>query len=227
MSSKRRLQLVPVTPYPSIKKRKLNQTSHNIPYSKFLFHIEDQIQFQLIYKALLESNVIKKYQVAAVSLEIISEYATGSIKQCDNYIECENEILILKAHANIKTDYAIFKPPLSNIKTDYNNDLNKGYQIFCYQCNIKTKLCKFTKPYRMDVGGSLVNFCSKLFVPSQCICGVTFNNCDRHRRYCLVCIKAYCSYECHTVFKCCVCRREVCNSTCSKIGYNVYCKFCQ
>eukprot|EP01084_Bolivina_argentea_P254005 426918_1 len=176
MSSKRRLQLVPVTPYPSIKKRKLNQTSHNIPYSKFLFHIEDQIQFQLIYKALLESNVIKKYQVAAVSLEIISEYATGSIKQCDNYIECENEILILKAHANIKTDYAIFKPPLSNIKTDYNNDLNKGYQIFCYQCNIKTKLCKFTKPYRMDVGGSLVNFCSKLFVPSQCICGATFKN---------------------------------------------------
>ena len=130
--------------------------------SKLFPNEDDHKQFELIYMALSSHELIRDENIPSVFIKSISEYATGSIVNCDNYTECKTEILILnrdKLQSNDNRDFYYFDPKQKSHESfeqqgadnghngdnsdegmneiiwhDIFRDTNTEPQVFCNEC---------------------------------------------------------------------------------------------
>eukprot|EP01084_Bolivina_argentea_P254892 428621_1 len=226
MSRKRQLQSICNT-IPPTKKPKLIPI-HSSSHSTLFSDPDDLKQFQSIYKELIESNMIKQLQCPASILKEISEFATGYIKKCDNYMQCGNEILVLKKHKYTHTDYTVHETDTHNPIHEY--EFEHDYQIFCNDCAGKTISCSYKEIHVIEYisshfGGDVCDefYCRKQLIRQTCSCGNEILECVNHRQHCDSCDtpvcrngdteywiydEAYCKH--HGVYECLCCDGKIC-----------------
>eukprot|EP01084_Bolivina_argentea_P210562 358348_1 len=209
MSKKRRLEFNDEsTNAPPNKKQNIDSISSTIS-SRSFSNQEDQKQFQSIYQAVNDSNIVRQYFIPSIVLIQISEYATGNIVKCDNYAQCQHEILVLNEDNDwignsfkIETSKKYFSNQFKIFCSyDENSDSDNDsihQQIFCEQCSKTKQQCsetsrKWSHSDRYDDYFD-ERQCQKYFIAIKCKCGQTIDKCDTHRSYC-VCNFPTCEYD--------------------------------
>eukprot|EP01084_Bolivina_argentea_P105364 188662_1 len=232
---------------PPHKKRKLSHDSTVTKQlkSSLFSHISDLNQFNKIYIGLYNCEIITQLHIPTSILQEISELATGHIFKCDNYENCQNEILLLNEYKILDSDDREFyyNNPEENeqklqieydkygcLPFNYEEDSNTKVQIFCKDCKSHLRYCSFRLDETQTYGGPDF-YCSRTFICDNnikklnekldfCVCGKTITQLCEEHRICRYCKYPSCwpTFEHRWVNQCHSHIGEICCGSCNKEG---------
>eukprot|EP01084_Bolivina_argentea_P083365 150928_1 len=132
MSKKRSLDCESDTNKPPLKRQKVGSNNHH-KASLFFTHQLDNEQYQQIFNAIDESQIIKSLHITHSISRNIAEFANGQFKQCAND-KCNNDISILHQDSIIYDN-------------NHENCIKVGYKwclsdkLFCSDCMDLATVC--------------------------------------------------------------------------------------
>eukprot|EP01084_Bolivina_argentea_P006399 12127_1 len=230
-------------PKKRIKRHHVMLFNTNMPSNLFNNHL-DQKRYETIFLAIQSSKLSVIMNIPFVIIRLLSEFATGSFKKCDNFDECKNIISVLNSHnAAIKsvliddnriefndTEYLKYLQKKANFIINETKYFRYLSAYFCSKCINKNEnalvLCSVCNEYCIDNNkkcncGHALRYCKKCTVYCSYCDNIPICNANDEDKCCIT------GLDCHQIMRCVKCFKRCCSSNETNFAKKRFkCKFC-